>query len=79
MRLGSGVSISRHVMRKLLATAALLPALATASPPPDSISELFAGTCMQHFYSPDSLRAAELGPNDAHSRVISMSLVGKAD
>lgn len=45
-------------MRKLLATAVLLPALAAASPPPDSINDLFAGTCMKHFYSQDNLRKA---------------------
>lgn len=45
-------------MRKLLTTAALLPVLATASPPPDSINDLFAGTCMKHFYSQDDLRKA---------------------
>ena len=43
-------------MRNLLAIAALLPTLATASPPPDSIGDLFAGTCMKHFYSQDDLR-----------------------
>ena len=43
-------------MRNLLVTAALLPALAAASPPPDSISDLFSGTCMKHFYSQDDLR-----------------------
>ena len=43
-------------MRSLLAIAALLPTLATASPPPDSIGDLFAGTCMKHFYSQDDLR-----------------------
>lgn len=47
-------------MRAFLATAALLPALATASPPPDSINALFAGTCMKHFYSQDNLRKAML-------------------
>ena len=45
-------------MRKLVATAALVPALAAASPPPDSLNDLFAGTCMKHFYSQDDLRAA---------------------
>jgi hypothetical protein len=45
-------------MRKLLASAALLPAFAVASPPPDSIGDLFAGTCMKHFYSQDALRKA---------------------
>lgn len=45
-------------MRKLLATAALLPAFAVASPPPNSINDLFAGTCMKHFYSQDALRKA---------------------
>lgn len=45
-------------MRKPLATAALLPALAAAFPPPDSINDLFAGTCMKHFYSQDNLRKA---------------------
>lgn len=42
-------------MRSFLA-AALLPALAAASPPPVSISNLFADTCMKHFYSQDKLR-----------------------
>lgn len=42
-------------MRSFLA-AALLPALAAASPPPVSISILFADTCMKHFYSQDKLR-----------------------
>ncbi|MES5815912.1 hypothetical protein [Pseudoxanthomonas sp. Soil82] len=45
-------------MRKLLAAAALLPAFAVASPSPDSIGDLFAGTCMKHFYSQDALRKA---------------------
>ena len=45
-------------MRKLLATAALVPSLVVASPPPDSIGDLFAGTCMKHFYSQDALRKA---------------------
>ncbi|WP_425480565.1 NMCC_0638 family (lipo)protein [Luteimonas terricola] len=45
-------------MRRLLITAALLPALATASTPSDSINDLFAGTCMKHFYSQDNLRKA---------------------
>ncbi|MFL6587836.1 MAG: NMCC_0638 family (lipo)protein [Luteimonas sp.] len=43
-------------MRKLLAIAALLPTCAVASTPPDSINEIFAGTCMKHFYSQDVLR-----------------------
>lgn len=43
-------------MRSFLAIAALIPAFATASPPPDSIHDLFAGTCMKHFYSQDNLR-----------------------
>src|SRR5690606_30131835 len=46
----------RQIMRKFLATATLLPALAAASPPLDSISDLFAGACMKHFYSQDNLR-----------------------
>ena len=45
-------------MRKFLVTTALLPALAVASPPPDSINDLFAGTCMKHFHSQDNLRKA---------------------
>lgn len=45
-------------MRKLLAIAALLPALAAASPASDGINDLFAGTCMKHFYSQDNLRKA---------------------
>jgi len=43
-------------MRKLLAAAALVPTLAVASPPRDSIGDLFADTCMKHFYSQDALR-----------------------
>jgi len=46
-------------MRSLLATAAILPALATAaSPPPDNLNDLFAGTCMKYFYSQNDLREA---------------------
>ena len=54
-------------MRKFLAIAALLPILATASPPPDSINDLFAGTCMKYFYSQDNLRKAmdEIGAPEA--------------
>ncbi len=54
-------------MRKLLATAALFPALVVASPPPDSINDLFAGTCMKHFYSQDNLRKemSDIGASEA--------------
>ena len=45
-------------MRKFLVTAALLPALAGASTPSDSITDLFSGACMKHFYSQDNLRQA---------------------
>jgi hypothetical protein len=46
-------------MRNLLATAALAPALAAGSSlPPDSLNDLFAGTCMKHFYSQNNLRQA---------------------
>lgn len=43
-------------MRKFLATAAILPAIAAASPPTDGIVDLFAGTCLAHFHSQDDLR-----------------------
>jgi hypothetical protein len=45
-------------MRNLLATVVLLPAVAAAVPPPDNINDLFASTCMKHFYSQDDLRKA---------------------
>lgn len=57
-RFNQGASLPRPLMRKLLVTAALLPALAVASPLPDSINDLFAGTCMKYFYSQDNLRKA---------------------
>lgn len=54
-------------MRRFVLAAALFPALAAASPPPDSINDLFAGTCMKHFYSQDNLRKAmvDLGAPEA--------------
>ncbi len=54
-------------MRNLLATAAFLPALAAPSSPPDSVNDLFASTCMKHFYSQDNLRKAmsDLGAPEA--------------
>lgn len=54
-------------MRALLVIAGLLPALTVASPPPDSINDLFAGTCMKHFYSQDNLRKQmmEIGAPEA--------------
>lgn len=59
-------------MHNFLAIAALLPVLSAASSPPDSINELFASTCMRHFYAQDNLRkamgdigAAEASPDKA--------------
>jgi len=65
-------------MRNLLATAALLPTLATASPPPDSIGDLFAGTCMKHFYSQDDLRKlmGDIGTPEAPSEKAEFFLGG---
>lgn len=57
-------------MRTLLALAALLPAFSAASSPPaDSLSGLFAGTCMKYFYSQDGLREAmrNLGSSEVPS------------
>lgn len=65
-------------MRNFLAAAALLPALAEASPPPDSIGDLFAGTCMKHFYSQDGLRAfmGDIGAPEAPPEKVEFFLGG---
>ena len=78
-RLNSGVSLPRQIMRKLLAVAALFPAFAVASMPPDSINDLFAGTCMKHFYSQDSLRKAmsDIGAPEAPVEKAEFFLAGK--
>ena len=66
-------------MRKLLAIAALLPTCAVASTPPDSINELFAGTCMKHFYSQDVLRnsMSDTGAPEAPPDKAEFFLAGK--
>ena len=47
-------------MRPLLLLALLAASSATAqeAPAPDAFNALFASTCMQHFHSPDKLRAS---------------------
>ena len=46
-------------MRLIPILMALLPLSSAASTPPaDSINDLFAGTCMKHFYAQDGLRQA---------------------
>ncbi|GAB2652875.1 hypothetical protein GCM10027193_02770 [Arenimonas aestuarii] len=67
-------------MRNFVAAAALLPVLAVASPPPpDSIGDLFAGTCMKHFHSQDHLRAfmGEVGAPEAPPEKAEFFLGGK--
>ncbi len=66
-------------MRNALAIAALLPSLAVASPPPDSIGDLFAGTCMKYFYSQDNLRnlMGEIGAPEAPPEKAEFFLGGK--
>lgn len=67
-------------MRALLALATLLPLSAAASPPADSINDLFAGTCMKHFYSQDGLRKAmsDLGSPEVPAEKAKFFLDNKA-